>query len=141
MGKGGAHFDALKTLIVAFGEARDEYHALNRLQEPEGARRRVPAKVIAPGDYDPRPARDLLCRALENLVGDFVVTATVRPNHDPALSFKLFVTLTITVRTEDDYAELTVPKNDKTVVGALGALFRARANREGVAMQIEVARP
>jgi predicted RNA-binding protein YlqC (UPF0109 family) len=141
VGKGGAHFEALRTLIAAIGEAREELHVLNRFKEPEAARRRRPSDAEYAETYDPRPARDLLCRVLEPLVGDFNVEATVRPNRDPRIPFPLFLTLTVTVRTEEDYAELAAPKQGVTLVGALGALFRARANRDGIGIQIDVARP
>lgn len=141
VGKQGAHFEALRTLIAAIGEAREELHVLNRFEEPEAARRRRPSDAEPAETYDPRPARDLLCRVLEPLVGDFKVEATVKPNRDPRIPFPLFVTLTVTVRTEEDHGELVAQKQGTTLVGALGALFRARANRDGIGIQIDVARP
>lgn len=140
VGKGGAHFEALRTLIGAIGDAREELHVLNRFEEPEAARRRRPSDLAPAESYDADPAVMLLSRILENLVGDFNLASNVRANRDPRIPFKLFVTLTITVRTEEDHAELVTSKSGSTVVGALGALFRARANREGVAIQIDVAR-
>lgn len=140
VGKQGAHFEALRSLIAALGDAREELHVLNRFEEPDAARRRRPSDNAPAETYDPKPAADLLSRVVEHLVGQFAVVAEVRPNRDPRVPFILFVTLTITVRSEEDYADLVAPKNGRALVEALGALFRARANRDGVAMQIDVAR-
>lgn len=138
VGKQGAHFEALRSLVAALGDAREELHVLNRFEEPDAERRRRPSHNARAETYDPEDARDLLSRILEYLVGQFAVEANVRPNRDLSIAFALFVTLTIHVNSEEDYADLVAPKNGRALVEALGALFRARANREGVAMQIDV---
>lgn len=142
VGKGGAHFDALRTLIAAIGDARDELHVLNRFEEPEAARRRPAGPLVLRETYDPTAAVDLLTSLLENLIGDFRVDARVKPNREPRIPFPLVAILTVVVRAEEDATLLTAPRHDgKSIVDALGTLFRARANREGVGVQIDFARP
>lgn len=146
VGKQGAHYEALRTLVAAFGQSRGELHVLNRFAEPEFVRRRPPAEPKTRTTYDPKPAVEMLERVLAEIVGEFRVEAHVRPNRDPRIPFALLATLTIFVRSEADYATLAAPpqfvsRENATLVAAIGQLFRARAVREGVAIQIDVSKP
>lgn len=141
-GKDGAHIKALQALVGRFGEAREEFHAI-KLLEPAPARRRQVAPTPAAQTYDPRPARDLLCRTLTAIgMGQFVVEAKVEPNRNPKIDALLFVRFDVHTRSADDYRDVTLADGDALApVAALGALFRARAKRDGIGVQIEVISP
>jgi predicted RNA-binding protein YlqC (UPF0109 family) len=136
VGKRGAHVQALGFLVKALGQSNDSLYTF-KLLEPEPAPRRDTSPPKLASDYDMRPMRDLLCRVLENLgIGDFKVEGVFSPGMPISILFN------IRTRTPEDYATLTVaPDGGLTIVGALGTLFRASANRDGVRINLEVLRP
>lgn len=139
VGKKGAHVDALTLLVSSLGEAADQLFTF-KLLEPEPAPRRAASPPKQAEHYDPRPARDLLCRILENLgLGQFAVEAKITKAGQIEVLFE------ITVRTDEDYRALTVaPDNSPkglSVIAALGTLYRAHANKGGIRTQLEVLRP
>lgn len=139
VGKQGTHFHALKLLLAELGTAANTQFVLKRFLEPEAAPRREKMPWKTPEAYDARPARDLLCQIVENLgIGQFVVEIV------DAGGFPLQFNLIITVRSQDDFNSLTVPREDHaqpmTTVGAIGTLFRAYANQDGVKFNLEVKR-
>ncbi len=140
-GKRGAHYDALKLLLTEIGRAHDIQYVLRRYKEPDPAERQDNMHRTQPDYFDARPARDNLSKILEQLnIGQFQVTMTggARPTPFAPLEF----IFTITTRTTEDYNTLTVPREDNalpmTMVGALGTLFRAYGNRNGVKFAIDV---
>lgn len=140
VGKRGAHVNALAFLVRIMGHAQKELHSF-KLEEPSPGERREAAPAKAAETYDPRPARDLLCRLLEALdIGQFVVEAKVERNLNPRVDFPLFVRFEIGVRSHDDYEVMVMESASSalTVIGSLGMLFRARANKEGVGVQLDV---
>ena len=140
VGKRGAHYDALKLLITEIGRAHDVQYILRRYREPEPAERQENMRRGCPEEYDANPAVALLVKILELLdVGQFIVEIAQAQGEHP-LSF----TLSIIVREPKDYNTLTVPREENalpmTTVGAIGTLFRAYGNRNGVKFAIDVQR-
>jgi predicted RNA-binding protein YlqC (UPF0109 family) len=137
VGKRGAHIQALAFIVKALGLTNDSLYKL-KLLEPEPDARRDASPPRLASDYDPRAMRDLLCRVLENLgIGEFKVEAVTSPGMPIAVLFNIHT------RTAEDYTALTVAPEvgGLTVVGALGTLFRAHANKVGVRINLEVLRP
>ncbi len=139
VGKKGAHVNALTLLVSALGTAADQLFTF-KLLEPEPAPRRPASPPKTASSYDPRPARDLLCRILENLgLGQFCVESKIDKGAQISVTFE------IAVRTDEDYRALTVaPGNTPdalSIIVALGTLFRAHANKGGIRTQLEVLRP
>lgn len=136
VGKSGAHVRALAFVVKALGAGSGTVNTFT-LAEPDPAPRRESSPPNVAISYDDEPARELLIRLLERMeIGDFVVVASQKPGAP------ITVTLTVAVRTPDDYNALTVAPDggSLTVVAALGTLFRARANKDGVKINIEVVR-
>ena len=138
VGKRGAHYDALKLLIAEIGRANDTQYVLRRYREPEPTDRSENMRRGCPEEYDPTRATHILTGLLEHLhLGDFQVHANQVAGEHP-LSFGF----TIHTRTALDYKALTVPREDNalpmTLVGAIGTLFRAYGNRNGVKFTVEV---
>jgi predicted RNA-binding protein YlqC (UPF0109 family) len=138
VGKRGAHFDALKLLITEIGHTRDTQYVLRRYKEPEPAARQENIRRGCPEEFDPAPAAELLTRVLEQLsIGQFLVDVKQSQGEHP-----LAFAFTIVTRSIEDYNTLTIPREDNTLpmtmVGALGTLFRAYGNRNGVRFAIEV---
>jgi predicted RNA-binding protein YlqC (UPF0109 family) len=141
VGKKGAHVNALTLLVASLGTAADQLFTF-KLLEPEPAPRRAASPPKQATHYDPRPARELLCRILENLgLGQFAVEAKPTPSGKTPIE----VLFEISVRTEEDYRALTVAADNSSeglsVIAALGTLFRAHANKGGIRTQLEVLRP
>ncbi len=145
VGRSGAHFYALKTLIAEMGKAQDQQYVLGRYPEPlavQQGRPRQPRKT-ATREYDPRPARDLLQRLLERIgLGQFDLELMLGTGAD-----RHTYQLNIYPRDPEDYQTLTVPTvtprdpNPMSPIGALGTLYRAWANRDGVNYSLEIIRP
>ena len=140
VGKRGAHYDALKLLITEIGRTHDIQYILRRYREPEPAPRTENMRRGCPEEYDPQPASALLTSILEQLnIGQFNIQVTSTPGQHP-----LEYTFVIHTREQQDYNTLTVPREENalpmTLVGAMGTLFRAYGNRNGVKFSIEVAR-
>lgn len=140
VGKKGAHVNALTLLVSAMGTAADQLFTF-KLLDPEPAPRRASSPPKQADHYDPRPARDLLCRILENLgIGQFAVDDIMPPGRMP-----IEVMFRIAVRTDEDYRALTVaPDNSPkglSVIAALGTIWRAMANKHGIRTQLEVLGP
>lgn len=141
VGKSGAHVKALGYLVTALGVADGELFTF-KLLEPEPAPRRPSSPVKEATKYDPKPAGELLTRLLGELgIGQYAVTGITDASRVP-----IFVTYEIAVRDAEDYSALTVGPTEgeyvgQTLIGALGTLFRARANRDGVRFQLNVIKP
>jgi predicted RNA-binding protein YlqC (UPF0109 family) len=152
VGKGGSHVKAMTFLVAQFGVARGEIHAFKLLEPTVGVRRpATPPKTAQ--SFDEEPARKILERVIGALaVGEYVVSTSYesgkyvsqanRSGSNEAMP--LSYVFQIAVRDDTDYRSLTVPPDvvdGATVVGALGTLYRASANKEGVKFQLEVIRP
>jgi hypothetical protein len=137
--------NALACLIAAFGKARDQLFVFS-LKDPEHGIRRPVAPAVTAHTYDPKPAAEMLERIVGELgVGDFSVSSAIASANQPG-KFSLSVTFTIHVRTDEDFIALTIPSRGTsptsymTIIGALGTLYRARANKEGFGVQLDVFR-
>lgn len=138
VGKGGAHIGAMNVIVRLMGDAVGMLYSF-KLEEPEAGERRPLRPLMLARTFDPEPSRQLLDRLIAALpVGDFVV------NVEQTCRAPLSYTFTIGVRAAEDYALMTVAPGDAkpqmTLVGAIGTLFRAAANKAGVKFQITVAK-
>lgn len=124
VGIAGCHVKALERLIVRVGaEQRKTYtFRLLTIGEPLRRPKQAPRDVI---EYDPRPARDLLCRLLDALAVQRF-TVEVGPGSDPRRS----LTFVFTVKTASYI--------DAETLDALGTLYRAIAKRDGIRFQISL---
>lgn len=137
VGKGGAHVKAIKYLLLRMGTAVDTVYSFELL-DPEPGRRRQESPQKNAESYDPTPACDLLIRLLEGLgIGQYAVES----KQDATAINPLRYEFNILVRDREDYLLLTAYEKDRdgqTIISALGTLFRAIANRDGVRIQLEV---
>lgn len=137
VGKDGAHVRALEFLVSRFGVARLEVHTFRLItkRKPEPRPQAVPNTAMS---YDPQPTADLLSRILAELdLGEFLV----RVGPGSGARNKLTFLFEILVRDGLDQRILTVradPNADETIVGAIGTLFRAIAQKDGVRFDIKV---
>lgn len=145
VGKGGSHFHALRMIIAELGAQAATSYKLCRYLEPEPAERSERMPVKNAESYSPATA----CKLLEDLfgflcAGQYAVEADFRCEMRP-----LTYVLNITTRDATDYIALTryaapteiVPHNAEapmTLIGAIGTLFRAYANRDGVRFSIQL---
>jgi predicted RNA-binding protein YlqC (UPF0109 family) len=137
VGNRGCHVNALAFLIEAVGRAQDRIFTFRLLTTPGSCAPWYPPKDAL--DYDPRPARELLCRLLSALgVPDFSVTVTPGTGPRRSLFFNFDVKIADVARAE----ALTVGETaagSLSIVGALGTLFRAIAKQNGIRFQIRLA--
>lgn len=138
VGKGGAHYQALLVLIAELGKAVGSQYILKRYLEPDPVQRRDMMHKKSVDTYTVAPAETLLEELLANMRIEQFGLTTTRANRGIPLTF----TFSITTRAYEDYTLLTVPSenrtNPMTLIGALGTLFRAYANRDGVRFNLEV---
>lgn len=137
-GRQGAHIQALQYLVRQIGMKQDAQHVLE-LMDPEPAPRRDRTPPKQADAYDPRPALGLLEDVLRGtLLGQFTVELTmlVTPHARP-----LTYVFQIHARDDDDQSKLLEPAannpNRTTLIGAIGTLWRAYANKDGVVFKIE----
>lgn len=134
----GHHVKAVSILVEHFGKAlgmtyKFKLITVNQAAPREKERRQANA-------YDPQPAQDLLYRILGAMeLGAFSVTVKEDMSRRPLLAFTYDVRVMLT----EDYAKLVGPQEDErgNVISAIGSLFRARANKDGVFIQINVIKP
>lgn len=140
IGRMGSHVKALTRLVEEMGRAAGVVFNIV-VPPPNVLRDKISLDKVRRRDtYDVLPAGALLVRILcalglqeHNLQVDQVkdLSAPFQP-----LTFRF----RITVRSQDDYARLTwnPPEPGEVLIGALGTLFRAYANKEGVKFTLEV---
>ena len=139
VGTNGAHVKALSFLISELGKAADKPYDFT-LEDPEpGPVSHERLKKVAE-EYDELPTLNLLERLLDALgVGEYHIDHAKTGVHADGRIENQF---TIYVRSDEDYRILTVPptldRDRPTVIGALGALFRAAANKQGIRIQLQV---
>lgn len=148
VGKGGSHFHALRLIIAELGKQAETSYKLCRYQEPEPAPRRERSASKMVTSYSPDDACRLMEAIFANLcAGQYAVEAEMNPALRP-----LTYTINITTRDSADYIALTryasstehIPENAEspmTIIGAIGTLFRAYANRDGVRFSVQLKRP
>ena len=137
----GAHFNALRFLFLRLGRVRDLLYTF-KVNEPERAQRRESSPPKVAKAYDPRKAKELLSQILDALlIGQYVVDIKLAHKDKTPLEY----TFIIFTRDEADYDDLTVAPQGSidtmTIVAALGTIFRAYANKDGVKFVIDVRRP
>lgn len=134
----GHHVKAVSLLMEQFGRAIRMAYKFKLITVHKGAPRDKEWRQAE--TYDADPATVLLYRILEAMeIGAFSVNVTPQADRLPLLSY----TYDIKVLLNDDYTKLVAPQNEDglTVIAAIGALFRARAKKDGVFMQINVIKP
>ncbi len=146
VGKQGAHFNALRCLIEELGSAKDEKYTLSRYLEPRipVVGKIHPAHPAPDHTYSTAPAELLMTSFLEELLaGEFLIQVEDIQPHQ--------YEIVIDPKDQRDYEFLTIasltvghasrPGTDITVIGALGTLYRAWGQRDGVSYSLEVCRP
>lgn len=131
----GSHVKALTCLVRQMGKATNRTFTF-KLMTTEGRS----VSTDAPQDathYDPAPIRKLLAGFLEALG---VQDATIDVNSGEGPTTKLRFNFVIDIP-EVEVAEGLTKVNDYglTIIGALGTLFRAIANQQGVKFQVNLA--
>lgn len=135
VGKQGAHYQAMLVIIAELGNALETQYILKRYLEPDPAPRRDSMQKKTVTQYDPAEAEELLIQILTSIaVGEFAVNTI--PLSPTAFTFSIITPA------RADYNLLTVASekrtNPMTLIGAIGTIFRAYANREGVRFNLEV---
>lgn len=140
IGAKGSHIKALKFIVSELGLAvgADYRLKLRDRPTPEFPERSAPKLAKA---YDVTAAATLLADLLIQLTPSNpgkinVVCTNGRPGPKNPLAFSFIITpseAAATVLAKQDEA------GDQTLLGAVGTIFRAYANREGVAFKLEVA--
>ena len=138
-GKQGTHSKALLFLAGEIGKNADKFYAFTIL-DPEPGPSGEKKNLEPAATYDPDPARELLERLLSALgVGEFSVQHEPRGRHADGRLENDFV---IYVRDDDDYRLLTVPttveRDAQPIITAIGTLYRAAANKQGVRCHVQV---
>lgn len=143
-GIGGAHIKALTFLAGAIGVANRSDYKVWLKESTIGQKRPMP--LVEPVDgYDPRDARDLLCRVLAAVLGPgsaFAVNVEAdgftRIEVPP---FSLLYTFEISVRSEADFEILgsSEPgRESRTLLDAISTIWRAYAAKSGVAFELKL---
>lgn len=134
----GHHVKALAILVEHFGNALGMAYKLKLITVNKAAPREKERRQAH--TYDPQPAQDLLYRILSAMeLGAFSVNVAEDLTRRPLLAFIYEVRVLLT----EDYAKLVGPQlNDRgNVISAIGSLFRARAKKDGVYIQLNVIKP
>lgn len=135
VGREGCHVDALAYLIEAIGKRESRVFTFRLITDPDRAEPwQGPRDAL---EYDPRPAREVLCRWLEALgVEKFSVEVGPGDGARTSLSYNFNVKIPDREKAES----LTKStEGDLSIVGALGTLFRAVSKQAGVRFQIRLA--
>ena len=140
IGRKGCHVNALTYLIKEVGRAQGKVFPFRLITRPDGALPWFPPGDVL--DYDPRPARDLLCRWLTFVGAD---EFSVKINTGPGPRRSLFFNFDVKIASRPKAEALTHPgRGDEegfSTIGALGTLFRAIARQNGVRLQITLVDP
>lgn len=147
VGKAGSHFHALRLIIAELGTQAGTIYKLCRYLEPKVGQRAENAKQRIAYTYDPLPACALLSAIFADLcAGQYAVDAEQLPSVQDS---RLTYSLNVLIRDEADYNTLTryaspdqnIPTNAEapmTIIGAIGTIFRAYANRYGVRFAVQL---
>jgi predicted RNA-binding protein YlqC (UPF0109 family) len=137
VGRAGCHVNALTFLIERAGAAQSRAFTFRLITHPDGASPMYGPRDVL--DYDPRPARDLLCRWLSALgVEDFSVEIDSGAGPRRSLFFNFDVKIRDRAKAESLTHSAPHVPGDLSVVGALGTIFRAIAKQSGVRFQIRL---
>lgn len=131
-GRQGAHIRALTDLVVQIGRAAGETYQF-ALVEPDAGPRRKWDRPIA-HEYDPSNAVELLEWTVSAALD---ADADVKPKQDITAEPRLHFTLRIAAP-QPEAAILTKPDNGSTLLETLQILWHARAQKEGVALRLEM---
>lgn len=139
VGAQGCHIKALKFIVAEIGlTAGADYRVLLRDRpKPEFPERSAPKLAKS---YNETAATQLLHEVIKEITGSdlrieaIVTNATATPRNPLACTFIIYagVMSRKKLAKQDD-------AGDQTLLGAIGTIFRAYANREGVAFKLEVA--
>lgn len=140
VGRQYSHYEALKLVVRALGDAEGLFYSYKLIEPAPGPRAAARVPVIVTS-YDVKPAVQLLSRLMESLRILRVVHGVEHMEGIPPLTYRL----TLSVASNTDYRRLIVPpedySGDLTLIAALGTLFRAYANRDGVKFELAVNPP
>ena len=135
VGRGGAHVRSLGKLLAQIGTANDEVWKL-KLNPPDPGPRREASPPVRATAYDPATAEQLLGRTASAALGVTVEIETELTGHE---------TLSYTFRVHPEgrkaFAELVAEREGDpfgvSLIDAIGVLWRAWAQRDGVRFSLE----
>jgi predicted RNA-binding protein YlqC (UPF0109 family) len=143
-GSAGAHIKALTFIIGELGAAAD-LDFKTWLKESIVGEKRPMVPVEPVEDYDPRDARDLLCRLLAGCLGSeatFAVNVSADGRRIEVPPFALLYTFEVAVRTPEDHDALANhyedDPNKRTLAASIDVIWRAYAAKAGVAFAVKV---
>ncbi|MGB8296386.1 MAG: hypothetical protein WCG85_13245 [Polyangia bacterium] len=133
-GRKGQHIRALTALVVQLGEAAHETYQFV-LVEPDAGQRMPSRERPVATEYDPSQAVELL---------EWTVSAALDIDCDVESTRFLIAsdrpTFTLWIKApQPEAAILTKPDNGSTLLEAMQILWHARAQKEGVALRLELA--
>lgn len=134
IGKDGIHVKALAFLVESVGRAQGRPHTFRLISHRERVEPWLnPRAAIS---YDPREARDVLCRWLTAL-GVEVFAVEVGPGLGARTNLSYIFNVKIADRAKAE--SLTATTGELSIIGAIGTLMRAVANNAGVKFQVQLA--
>lgn len=150
VGKSGSHFHALHLLISELGQQAGTTYKLCRYNEPQVGQREPRTEQHIATTYDTTPACAMLTAIFAELcAGQYAVVPEQLPS---APDSRLNYCLNVIIRDQSDYTNLTryaspteqIPTTAEapmTIIGAIGTLFRAYANRAGIRFAVQLKLP
>lgn len=131
IGYRGCHIKAMFLILALIGRAeKKDYRFVLVDRVPQLSERAAPIQAQR---YDPFPARNLLLETLKAIFEDTPIVEMTGSDFPP-----LNYTFLIRCAGENDWLRLTssIRRDDLTLEGALGTIFRAWANKDGVVFKI-----
>ena len=131
-GRKGQHIRALTALVIQLGEAAHETYQFVLVEPDAGQRTPFRERPVAT-DYDPSQAVELLEWTISAALDIDCDVKSYRDLGDRP-TFALHI-----AAPQPEAAILTKPDNGSTLMEALQILWHARAQKEGVALRLELA--
>jgi predicted RNA-binding protein YlqC (UPF0109 family) len=137
-GRQAAHIIALQYIVQEIGWAHEEVQRVTLLEsDTRIAGHRSPLRMAS--SYNPMDAHELLHDILTAILASpFKINVRTDPDATTPLAYDFHITTT----TDEDQAAMLEPYDDdpdkNTLMTTLGTLWRAYANREGVAFSISI---
>lgn len=138
VGKQAAHIKALKFILAAIGEKAGEQYFIRLLEAETGERGAPSPRRIAPPDYNPEPTLELLHDLLRELLEQSPLVEAFDDHNQDLLGWKFLITCHSIQDHERLVGEEGAVPNAPSLLDALGTLFCAAGNRDGVSFKLDV---
>lgn len=132
----GSHIKALTYILAEMGRQNGGWVYKLKLDEPINGQRRYSTPKPTVKSYNPAKAHELLARVVS-----LVTAGRVHVELDEDAGEDFAYTFTLVPRTSPDHHALTDARectHRQTVIGALGTLWRAYAQRDGVRFTLQI---